>query len=65
MARVGDILKVRNGYAFKTSDYKAEGVPLIRQTNCAMMSWTSQNQNVLIRVFSTNFQASSFATATC
>ncbi|MCX5822580.1 MAG: restriction endonuclease subunit S [Deltaproteobacteria bacterium] len=33
MARVGDILKVRNGYAFKSSDYKSEGVPLIRQSN--------------------------------
>ncbi len=32
-ARVGDILKVRNGFAFKSTDYKAEGVPLIRQSN--------------------------------
>jgi type I restriction enzyme S subunit len=32
-SRVGDILKVRNGYAFKSSDYKPEGVPLIRQSN--------------------------------
>lgn len=33
MARVGDILKVRNGYAFKSTDYKTEGVPLIRQSD--------------------------------
>jgi type I restriction enzyme S subunit len=33
MARVGDILKVRNGFAFKSSDYKTEGVPLIRQSD--------------------------------
>ncbi len=33
MARVGDILKVRSGYAFKSTDYKSEGVPLIRQSD--------------------------------
>lgn len=33
MARVGDILKVRNGYAFKSGDYRAEGVPLVRQSD--------------------------------
>jgi len=33
LACIGDILKIRNGYAFKTTDYKTEGVPLIRQTN--------------------------------
>lgn len=33
MARVGDILKVRNGYAFKSTDYRPEGVPLIRQSD--------------------------------
>ncbi|PZR74987.1 MAG: hypothetical protein DLM73_06320 [Chthoniobacterales bacterium] len=33
IARVGDMLKVRNGYAFKSSDYRTEGVPLIRQSN--------------------------------
>ncbi|MGO8927744.1 MAG: restriction endonuclease subunit S [Limisphaerales bacterium] len=33
IARVGDILKVRNGYAFKSTDYKTEGVPLIRQSD--------------------------------
>jgi type I restriction enzyme, S subunit len=32
-ARVGEILKVRNGYAFKSSDYSPEGVPLIRQSD--------------------------------
>jgi type I restriction enzyme S subunit len=32
MARVGDILKIRNGYAFKSSDYQAAGIPLIRQS---------------------------------
>ncbi|MDQ2867980.1 MAG: restriction endonuclease subunit S [Verrucomicrobiota bacterium] len=33
IARVGDMLKVRNGYAFKSSDYRTEGVALIRQSN--------------------------------
>ena len=33
IARVGEILKVRNGYAFKSTDYRDEGVPLIRQSN--------------------------------
>jgi len=33
IARVGDILKVRSGYAFKSSDYKPEGVPIIRQSD--------------------------------
>jgi len=33
MARVGDILKVRSGYAFKSTDYTTEGVPLIRQSD--------------------------------
>src|ERR1035441_3684381 len=33
IARVGDILKVRSGYAFKSTDYQPEGVPLIRQSD--------------------------------
>lgn len=33
VARVGEILKVRNGYAFKSTDYRDEGVRLIRQSN--------------------------------
>ena len=33
MARVGDILKVRNGYAVKSSDYSQDGIPLIRQSD--------------------------------
>jgi Restriction endonuclease S subunits len=32
-ARVGDILKIRNGYAVKSSAYSKEGVPLIRQSD--------------------------------
>ncbi len=32
IARVGEILKIRNGYAFKSTDYKEVGVPLIRQS---------------------------------
>ena len=32
MARVGDILKIRNGYAFKSTDYQESGAPLIRQS---------------------------------
>lgn len=32
-ARLGDILKIRNGYAVKSSDYSKEGVPLIRQSD--------------------------------
>jgi type I restriction enzyme S subunit len=32
-ARVGDILKIRNGYAVKSSDYCKDGVPLIRQSD--------------------------------
>ena len=32
-ARVGDILKIRNGYAVKSSDYSKEGVALIRQSD--------------------------------
>lgn len=32
-ARVGDILKIRNGYAVKSSEYRHDGVPLIRQSD--------------------------------
>ncbi len=32
-ARVGDILKVRSGYAFKSTDYREDGIPLVRQSN--------------------------------
>jgi type I restriction enzyme, S subunit len=32
IARVGEILKIRNGYAFKSTDYKQEGTALIRQS---------------------------------
>ena len=33
MARVGDILKLRNEYAFKTTDSATDRIPLIRQSN--------------------------------
>ncbi len=33
VARVGDVLTVRNGYAVKSSDYRESGVPLIRQSD--------------------------------
>src|SRR5713226_4421860 len=33
IARVGDVLTVRNGYAVKSSDYRESGVPLIRQSD--------------------------------
>ncbi len=32
-AQVGDILRIRNGYAFKSSEYQEHGVPLIPQTD--------------------------------
>ena len=32
-ATVGDILKVRSGYAFKRTDYQEHGTPLIRQSD--------------------------------
>ena len=32
-ATVGDILKVRSGYAFKRTDYQEYGTPLIRQSD--------------------------------
>ncbi len=32
-AHVGDVLAVRNGFAFKSSDYRDKGVPLIRQAD--------------------------------
>lgn len=31
-ARIADLLKIRNGFAFKSADFCAEGVPLIRQS---------------------------------
>lgn len=30
---LGDVLKIRNGYAFKSTEFKTSGVPLIRQSN--------------------------------
>jgi type I restriction enzyme S subunit len=30
LCKLGDVMKLRNGYAFKSKDYSAEGVPLIR-----------------------------------
>jgi type I restriction enzyme, S subunit len=32
-ARVGDILKIRNGFAVRSADYSTRGVPLIRQSD--------------------------------
>ena len=32
-ASVGDILKIRNGFAFKSSDYVDDGIPIVRQSN--------------------------------
>ena len=31
--KVGDVLSIRNGYAFPSKDYKKDGIPLIRQSN--------------------------------
>jgi len=33
MGKIGDLLKIRNGYAFKSSEYQDEGALLIRQSN--------------------------------
>lgn len=33
MSTIGELLKVRNGFAFKSSDYKDDGALLIRQSN--------------------------------
>ena len=30
---IRDILSIQNGYAFKTKDFKTQGVPLVKQTN--------------------------------
>ncbi len=30
---LGNILKLKNGYAFKSKDYREEGTPLIRISN--------------------------------
>ena len=30
---LGDVLRIRNGYAFKSTEFKSEGVPLVRQSN--------------------------------
>ena len=29
----GDVLRIRNGYAFKSAEFKLDGVPLVRQSN--------------------------------
>ncbi|MGR3269811.1 hypothetical protein DU478_05845 [Thalassococcus profundi] len=31
-AKLGDILRIRNGFAFKSKDFRDEGIPLVRQT---------------------------------
>jgi type I restriction enzyme S subunit len=31
-ARLGEILRIRNGYAFSSADYQDDGIPLIRQS---------------------------------
>ena len=28
--RLGDVCKIKNGYAFKSSEFKTEGTPLLR-----------------------------------
>ena len=30
---LGDVLRIRNGYAFKSTEFKLDGVPLVRQSN--------------------------------
>ena len=30
---LGDVLRIRNGYAFKSAEFKLEGIPLVRQSN--------------------------------
>lgn len=32
-AKLGDVCKVKGGYAFKSKDYKKEGIPLVRISN--------------------------------
>ncbi|WP_157670875.1 restriction endonuclease subunit S [Chitinibacter sp. GC72] len=34
-AELGAVLSIRNGYAFKTVDFKNEGIPLVKQSNLA------------------------------
>jgi type I restriction enzyme S subunit len=33
--RLGDVIRVQNGYAFPSKDFREDGVPLIRQSNLA------------------------------
>lgn len=33
LSTIGEVLNVRNGYAFKSKDYKEEGILLVRQSN--------------------------------
>jgi type I restriction enzyme S subunit len=33
LGSLSDVLRIRNGYAFKSAEFKLEGVPLVRQSN--------------------------------
>ena len=37
--KLGEILSLKNGYAFKSSDYSIEGIPLIRISDIVEGSW--------------------------
>src|SRR6056297_368352 len=41
--KVGSVLGIRNGYAFKSKDFRSTGIPLIKQTNLVENSVSLKN----------------------
>ena len=47
ISTIGELLKVRNGFAFKSKDYQDEGVLLIRQSNLGGSRVTTEKAKYL------------------
>jgi type I restriction enzyme S subunit len=51
MSTIGELLKVRNGFAFKSTEYKEEGALLIRQSNLDGSRVTIEKARYLPKVY--------------
>jgi hypothetical protein len=58
MLPLGDVCKIKGGYAFKSSDYVQDGIQLIRMGNVKRMLFDRENSpSYLPREFKNDYQS--------
>ncbi|MEK7716910.1 MAG: N-6 DNA methylase, partial [Pseudomonadota bacterium] len=56
MVKLGEVCKIKGGYAFKSSDYVQDGIQLIRMGNVKSMVFDSENSSTYLpREFKNNY----------